>query len=132
MTKLDKTMTSMFKHIREEHKQTNVDVVQTITRLGKALLNLQQMSSQQAVYIVLSLPLNASSRKCIFNNTSPKDQHAFILKKPIDLQQQPDNSEDIICASIIDYYLQLIATIEHICLAEFASSYTKKLKEVKK
>ena len=117
MTKLDKTMTSMFKHIREEHKQTNVDVVQTITRLGKALLNLQQMSSQQAVYIVLSLPLNASSRKCIFINTSPKYQRAFILKKTKDLQQQPDNSEDIICASIIDYYLQRPTTIEHICLA---------------
>jgi hypothetical protein len=60
------------------------------------------MSAQQAVYIILSLPLNTSSRKCIFINTSPKDQRAFILKKPKDMQLEPDNSEDIICASIID------------------------------
>jgi hypothetical protein len=98
MKKLDKTMTMTFKHIREEYQKTNIDVVQTITRLGKTLLNLQQMLAQQVVYIVLSLPLNTSSRKCIFINTSPKDQRAFILKKPKDMQLEPDNSEDILCA----------------------------------
>jgi hypothetical protein len=45
------------------------------------------------------------------------------------MQLEPDNSEDIICASIIDYYLQRPANIEHICLAELASSYTKKGKK---
>jgi hypothetical protein len=64
-----------------------------------------------------------------FINTSLKDQRAFILKKPKDPQLELDHSEDIICASIIDCYLQRPANIEHIFLAKFASSYTKKGKK---
>ena len=54
MTKLDKIVTMTFTHIREEYQKENVDVVQTISRLGKALLNLQQMSAQQAIYYFIS------------------------------------------------------------------------------
>jgi hypothetical protein len=48
--------------------------MKTISRLGKALVNMQQMSAQQVVHIILPLPLNTSSRKCIFINTSPIEQ----------------------------------------------------------
>jgi hypothetical protein len=71
MIKFDKTMTSTFKRIREEHEKSNIDIMKTISRLGKALVNMQQSSAQQAIHIILSLPLNNSSRKCIFINTSP-------------------------------------------------------------
>jgi hypothetical protein len=37
-----------------------------------------------------------------------------------------DGSENIMCPSIIDYYVHHIETINHIHLVEFASSYTKK------
>jgi hypothetical protein len=52
MIKLDRAMTMKFKHIREEYQKTNIVVVQTISTLGKTLLKLQQMSTQQVVYIV--------------------------------------------------------------------------------
>ena len=65
MTKFDKTMTSTFKCIREEHKKSYVDIIKAISRIGKTLVNMQQMSAQQVVPIVLSLPLNTSSRNCI-------------------------------------------------------------------
>jgi hypothetical protein len=41
-------------------KIKNIDVIQTIRRLGKDLLNLKQMSSQQVVYIVLFICLNTT------------------------------------------------------------------------
>ena len=81
MTKFDRTITSTFKRIREEHKKSDVSVIKTISNLGKALVNMQQMSAQQAVHIILSLPLNTSSRNCIFVNTSPIEHRAFVLKK---------------------------------------------------
>ena len=96
-----------------------------IHTLGNTLLNLQQMSSQQAVHITLSLPLNCSSRKCVFINTSPLDKHTFVIKPPSLLEQETDNSEDVICWSIIDYYLQCPYPIKHIYLAEFISHYKK-------
>ena len=46
MTKLDKTMTSMFKLIQSECQKPNGDIIKTIAILGKSLLNLQQMSAQ--------------------------------------------------------------------------------------
>jgi hypothetical protein len=82
------------------------------------------MSAQQAVHIALSLPLNCSSRKCIFINTSPIDKHTFMLKPPFLLKQEPDTSKDVMCQSIIDYYIERPHTI-YICLAEFVSKYQK-------
>jgi hypothetical protein len=48
------------------------------------------------------------------------------------LKQEPDNSEDVICHSIIDYYLQRPPTIKHICLAEFVSHYKKNGTQISK
>lgn len=90
------------------------------------------MSAQQEIHIVLSLPLNCSSRKCVFINTSPIDDRAFVLKRKKDLQKEADDSEDIMCPSITDYYALRPTAIEHVCLAEFASSYTKKGQERRK
>jgi hypothetical protein len=96
-----------------------------IHTLGNAFPNLQQMPSQQVVYITLSLPLNCISRKCVFINTSPPDTRKFMFKLPFLLKQEPDNSEDVICCSIIDYYLQCPPPIKHIFLAKFISHYKK-------
>ena len=103
MTKVDKSMTSAFRRIHKEHEISHIDAMKMICTLGNTLLNLQQMSAQQAVHIALSLLLNCSSRKCVFINTSPLDTCTFMLKPPSFLEQEPDNSEDVICLSIIDY-----------------------------
>jgi hypothetical protein len=71
------------------------------------------------------MPLNCSSRKCVFINTSPLEKCTFVLKPPSLLQQEPTNLEDVLCHSIIDYYLQHPSPINHICLAEFVSHYKK-------
>jgi hypothetical protein len=105
MTKVDKSMTSAFRRIRKEHERIHIDVMQMICTLGNTLLNLQQMSYQQAVHIALSLPLNCSLRKCVFINTSPLEKCTFVLKPSSLLEKEPNNSEDVLCRSIIDYYL---------------------------
>jgi len=53
MTKEDKTLTRTFKNILEDHVKTKSDILNTIISLGKDLVNLQQMSAQQAVHIML-------------------------------------------------------------------------------
>ncbi|XP_059070801.1 uncharacterized protein LOC131860407 [Cryptomeria japonica] len=125
IAKVDKSMTQAFNKIRKEHQHENIDAIQMIKKLGNALLNLQQMSSQQAAHIVLSLPLNKSSRKCIFIDTRPDDERTFILKPPKQLRKELDDSEDIICKSLMHYYIQRPPTITAICLAEFVATYNK-------
>jgi hypothetical protein len=83
MRKIDKSMTSAFRKIRKEHEGSHIDAIQMIHTLGNTLLNLQQMSSQQAVHIVVSFPLTCSSRKCVFINTSPLEKHTFMFKPPV-------------------------------------------------
>jgi hypothetical protein len=68
-------MTSAFRRIHIEHEKSQIDAMQMIHTLGNTLLNLQQMSAQQAIHIALSMPLSCSSRKCVFINTSPLDTH---------------------------------------------------------
>jgi hypothetical protein len=125
MTNIDKYMTIAFRKICKEHERSHIDVIQMICTLGNTLLNLQQMSAQQAVHIALSLPLTCSSRKCVFINTSPLEKHTFVLKPPVLFQQDTNNSEDLVCRSIIDYYIQPPSPIRHIFLAEFVSHYKK-------
>jgi hypothetical protein len=125
MTKIDKSMTFAFRKICKEHERSHIDAIQMIRTLGNTFFNLQQMSTQKAVHIALSFPLTCSSRKCVFINTSPLEKCTFMLKPPTLLQQEPDNSEDIICHSIIDYYIQRPSPIRHICLVKFISHYKK-------
>jgi hypothetical protein len=132
MTKVDKSMTSAFRRICKEHEKSQIDVMQMICTLGNTLLNLQQMYAQQAVHITLSLPLNCSSWKFVFINTSPLDTRTFVLKPPSLLKQEPDNSEDVICHSIIDYYLLCPPPIKHIFLAKFVSHYKKNGTQISK
>ena len=77
------------------------------------------------MHIILPLPLNIGSRNCIHKHFTHTVSSIY-TKKQKDLQHEPDDSNDIMCASIIDYYLHRPEAIDHICLAEFASSYTKK------
>ena len=132
MTKMDHSMTSAFKKIREDCCHNSDSKVETIRKLGNALLNMQQMSSRQAIYIVLSLPLYSSSRKTIFLNTATSEKRRFVLKKPHILQQEPDDSEDIMCASIIDKYLACPLDLDQTCLAEYASSYSCSRSKIRK
>jgi hypothetical protein len=47
--------------------------------MGNAFLNVQQMSTQLAAYIVLDIPLYDASRTFKFNNASPLQKHAFVF-----------------------------------------------------
>ena len=85
---------------------------------------MKQMSSLKAIHIILSLPLYSSFQKIVFINTALLEERTFVLKKPSLLQQEPHDSEDIMCASIIDRYIELPTHFEHTCLAEYASSYS--------
>lgn len=124
MTKANNSMTTTFAKIRANHMQHNIDAINMVTKLGNALLNLQQMAAQQAAHIILSLPLNYSSYKCIFMDTSIVDSYTFVLKTSKVLSNGPDESQNIACKTLIDHYIERLETLADICLAEFVTKYT--------
>lgn len=50
-----------------------------------------EVSAQEAVYLLLQLPLRRSSRQIVFVNTNPPEQRVYLLKLNID--QLPDDVE---------------------------------------
>ena len=130
MTKVHKSMTNAFKRICKDHVKRKINAIQMIRTLGNTLLNLQQNLSQQGVHIALSLPLNHSSIQFVFINTCPMEEQTFILKPLVRLKQELDNSDDVMCHTIIDYYIQRPLAINHICLAEFVFEYMKNGKHI--
>ena len=124
ITKKDRTMTTTFKKIKEQCFTNNDGKIETIRKLGNTLLNMQQMSSRQAVHIVLSLPLHSSSRKTIFINTSPDDKKTVVLKRPSLLEKELDESDDIISHSVLEKYIARPIELESISLEEYASYYS--------
>ena len=117
-------MITAFKKIKEQCFTNNDGKIQKIHKLGNTLLNMQQMSSRQAVHIVLSLPLHSSSRKTIFINTSPDDKKTVVLKRPSLLEKEPDDPVDIISPSVLDKYIARPVELESISLAKYASYYS--------
>jgi len=113
-------MTNAFRRIHKEHEKTKIDALQMIPTLMNTLLNLQQMSCQQVEHIELSLPLNCNSREHIFLNTYLIDKHTFIIKPSFSLKQDPNNSEEVMFHSIIDYYIMHAHAIKH---SFFQNSY---------
>ncbi|XP_017299882.1 uncharacterized protein LOC103510000 [Diaphorina citri] len=81
------------------------------------------MSTQEATYFLLSLPLSKSSRKVFFINTSPIDERVVMLKNKSDLEKLDPDSDDVYMADIVKKYCKRSKKLENICLAEFAAYY---------
>ena len=82
-----------------------------------------ELSAQEAVYRLLSIPLKKSYRKAIFVNTGMSETRVHIWKPKRELEDHPDESEDIFQPSIIDRYISRPKSMEDTCLADFAKNY---------
>jgi len=91
--------------------------------IGHTLLTHRQVSQQEAVYRLCSLPLKGSSRQTVFVNTSRPD-HRTRLLKPL-ASKETNDSQDLFLPNIIDHYQnrpdnELFSTMT---LAHFATHY---------
>ena len=99
---------------------------QQLKKLRSVFLTNQEVSAQEAVYRVLSMPLRRCSRTTIFLNTNHKDSRDSLLLPFTHLQKFEDNDENVYCKNIIDRYAARPHSLEDMSLAEFAANYTYK------
>ncbi len=104
--KIDKTITRELKTITINCNENKIEANTCIKKMGNTFFNVQQMSTQLATYIVLSIPLYHASITFKFINTSPLQECAFVLKDVKSLKALPSNSTNIMCPSIIDKYIK--------------------------
>ena len=94
-----------------------------LRRISKVFLSATEVSAQEAVYVLLSMPLTICSRSCVFINTGEKDKRTKMIKTKVDLLKLESESTDIVSNCILDYYVNRPAELEDITLAEFAAKY---------
>ena len=121
MLKSEGAMSELLRQVAIEHH--GEDIKAMVKHLGSVFLNHRELSAQEAVYRILSLPLKMLSRKVVFVNTSPKEDRVSLLKPVCQLENMDDESEDIYQTSLIDRYAARPDSLSNICLAEFAAHY---------
>ena len=120
--KAEKGMGVLLKQAAKELHHGNTR--QQLSKLGSVFLTNREVSAQEAVYRVLSMPLRRCSRTTVFLNTDHKDSRDSLLLPFAHLQKLDDNNENVYCKNIIDRYAARPENLEDMSLAEFAANYT--------
>ena len=86
-------------------------------------MNNVEISAQEAVYIVLQLPMRKASRQVILINTSPPEERVELLKPLDDIKDMEDDCEDIYTNGLIKRYTMRTSSLENVTLADWAAWY---------
>lgn len=84
---------------------------------------MQQLSSQQAIYICLSLPLFSSTWEHQFINIAQLEDHTLLLKRWHIFKWFLGNSPYIFCVDVVQKYTNQKPHLSNICLADFVVLY---------
>ena len=71
ISKAQKGMSQLLQRACDEAREGNSSIKQQVRDIGNKFLNSVEISAQEAVYIVLQLPMRKSSREVIFIPTAP-------------------------------------------------------------
>ncbi len=80
ISKAQKGMSELLCKACGEAREGNANIKQQVRDIGNKFLNSVEISAQEAVYIILQLPMRKSSRNVIFINTSPPAERVELLK----------------------------------------------------
>jgi endonuclease/exonuclease/phosphatase (EEP) superfamily protein YafD len=126
ITKGQRGMSKLLRKACEEAKEGNKNIVNKVRHIGNKFLNAVEISAQEAVYLVLQMPLRRSSRDFQFINTSDPDERTFLLKSMDKIKDLPDNSLDIESDNVIKRYQRRPKQLQNLCLADFVAWYNCK------
>ena len=87
-------MSELLRRAVAEAKEGNTNIKQ-VRDIGNKFLNSVEISAQEAVYVVLQLPMRKASRSVIFINTSPPAERVELLKPLSQIENMEDDSEEI-------------------------------------
>ena len=97
-----------------------------LRKVGSAFLTHREVSAQETVYRLLSLPMKQLSRSVVFVNTNPKNERIAVLKDNESLSQLAEDDTNVFQKSLIDRYQHRPQGLSSMCLAEFAATYVVK------
>ena len=121
ISKSQRGMSNLMHVAAKEARNGNLDIKHQVRHIGNAFSNSVEVSAQEAVYLVLQIPLNNSPRQVVFVNTSMPDKHIQLIKSKSVLDEMPDDSTDIIAETAIKTYAKRPRALENWCLADYVA-----------
>ena len=114
-------MGELLKHVAAESRTD--ELKSQLRKVGSAFLTHREVSAQEAVYRILSLPMKQLSRSVVFIDTNPKNERIAVLKDNTSLSQLDDDDTNVFQKSLIDRYHHRPQELQSMCVAEFAATY---------
>lgn len=100
----ERTMSELLKQASSQCKKRDMNIKEKLSVLGNVFLTHREMSTDEAIYRLLSIPLKESNRKVFFLPTELPEQRTRLLKSKKELESLLDDSVDILQTSIVDIY----------------------------
>ena len=102
--KSNRGMSRLLKQVIEEQRQGNLTHRQKLYRIASKFINSSEVSAQEAVYILLSMPLSHSSRSSVFIITGEKKDRVRRFKSGTQLKELDRDSNDVLMDGLNEYY----------------------------
>ena len=90
---------------------------------GDKFLNSVEISAQEAVYVVLQLPMRKASRSVVFINILPPAERVELLKPFSKIEYLSDDCEEIQSGSLLKRYTECPECMQNVTLAGWAAWY---------
>ena len=100
--KTERSMGELLKRVAAEARADELQF--QLRKVGSAFLTHREVSAQEAVYRILSLPMKQLSRSVVFVDTNPKNERIAVLKDNASLTQLEENDTNVFQKSLIDRY----------------------------
>ena len=123
ISKAQKGMSELLRKACAQAKEGNLNIKQQVRDIGNKFLNSVEISAQEAVYIILQLPMRKSSREVIFVNTSPPGDRVELVKPMDEIQEMEDEYEEIHSGGLLKRYAERPASLQNATLADWAAWY---------
>ncbi|XP_060573123.1 uncharacterized protein LOC132731041 [Ruditapes philippinarum] len=121
ISKSQRGMSNLMYAAAKEARNGNLDIKRQVRHIGNVFSNSVEVSAQEAVYLVLQMPLTRSTRDVVFINTSVPNQRVQLLKSKSALDELPADSTDIMSDNIIKRYSKRPKALDNYCLADYVS-----------
>ena len=106
ISKAQKGMSELLRQACAEARKENSNIKQQVRDIGNKFLNSVEISAQEAVYIVLQLPMKKSSQRVVFINTAPPDERVQLLKQLNEMKEMEDDCEEVYTTGLLQRYVK--------------------------
>lgn len=107
----------------KETRSSESDIRQQVRKIGNQFLSHVEIGAQEAVYLVLQIPLRKCTGSVVFIDTNSAVKRVDLLKSFTDLQHLPKTSTNIEADSVLKKYKRRPKKLNDCIYSDFVSWY---------